>query len=62
VKLFDLAMLARPFELLLMAAIFAGIAWRALSPQRRRQYEEDAMIPLRDGRDHAARAGDGRGA
>lgn len=47
-QLFDLAMLARPLELLLMAAIFTGIAWRAWSPDRRRQHEEHAMIPLRD--------------
>jgi cbb3-type cytochrome oxidase subunit 3 len=47
-RLFDLAMLARPLELLLMTAIFVGIAWRALSPLRRRQHDEHALIPLRD--------------
>ncbi len=46
--LFDLAMAMRPLELVLMGAIFVGIAWRALSPQRRRQHAENAMIPLRD--------------
>jgi cbb3-type cytochrome oxidase subunit 3 len=51
VKLWDLAMALRPLELVLMVAIFIGLAWRAWSPRRRRQYEEDAMIPLRD--DHA---------
>ena len=48
VKLFDIAMLARPLELLWMAGIFAVIAWRTLSPRRRRRYQENAMIPLRD--------------
>jgi cbb3-type cytochrome oxidase subunit 3 len=47
-KLFDLAMLARPLELLLMTAIFIGIAWHAWSPRRRRQHDEHALIPLRD--------------
>jgi cbb3-type cytochrome oxidase subunit 3 len=47
-KLFDLAMLARPLELLWMTALFVAIAWRALSPRRRRDHEEHAMIPLRD--------------
>ncbi len=47
-KLWDLAMAMRPVELLLMGGIFIGITWRVLSPQRRRSYEEDAMIPLRD--------------
>ena len=50
-KLFDLAMAARPFEIVLMVAIFVGIAWRALSPRRRQTYQDDAMIPLRDDRD-----------
>jgi cbb3-type cytochrome oxidase subunit 3 len=48
VKLFDLAMAARPLEIVLMVAIFVGIAWRALSPRRRQTYQDDAMIPLRD--------------
>ena len=47
-KLFDIAMEARPLELLWMGAIFVVIAWRALSPRRRRRYQENAMIPLRD--------------
>jgi cbb3-type cytochrome oxidase subunit 3 len=47
-KLFDFAMLARPLELLLMTAIFIGIVWRALSPRRRQQHDEHALIPLRD--------------
>lgn len=47
-SLFDLAMAARPLEILLMVAIFIGIAWRALSPRRRQIYQDDAMIPLRD--------------
>ena len=47
-NLFDLAMLARPLELLLMTAIFIGIAYRAMSPRRRRQHDEHALIPLRD--------------
>jgi len=47
-KLFDLAMLARPLELLLMAAIFIGIAWRAFSPRHRPQHDAHALIPLRD--------------
>jgi cbb3-type cytochrome oxidase subunit 3 len=47
--MWDLAMAMRPVELILMAAIFAGIVWRALSPRRRRMHEEHAMIPLRDG-------------
>jgi len=46
--LWDLAMAMRPVELLLMGAIFVGIAGRVLSPGRRRQYEEKANIPLRD--------------
>ncbi len=46
--LWDLAMALRPLELLLMGAIFVGIAWRALSPARRQQHEDHAMIPLRD--------------
>ncbi len=48
---FDLAMAARPLELMLMVAIFVGIAWRALSPSRRPQHQENAMIPLRDDRE-----------
>ncbi len=48
---FDLAMAARPLELTLMVAIFVGIAWRALSPRRRKDHEEAAMIPLRDDRE-----------
>lgn len=47
-SLFDLAMAARPLEILLMVAIFVGITWRALSPRRRQIYQDDAMIPLRD--------------
>jgi cbb3-type cytochrome oxidase subunit 3 len=47
-KLFDLAMLARPLELLLLTAIFVGIAWRAWSPQRRGMHDAHAQIPLRD--------------
>ena len=47
---FDLAMVTRPLELVLMAAIFLGSVWRVLSPRRRRQYEESALIPLRDDR------------
>jgi cbb3-type cytochrome oxidase subunit 3 len=47
-KLFDLAMLARPLELTLMTAIFVGIVWRALSPARREQHDAHALIPLRD--------------
>ncbi len=47
-NLFDLAMLARPLELLLMTAIFIGIAWRAWLPQRRPRHDEHALIPLRD--------------
>ena len=46
--LWDLAMAMRPLELLLMGAIFVAVAWRALTPGRRRQHEEHAMIPLRD--------------
>jgi cbb3-type cytochrome oxidase subunit 3 len=48
VKLFDLAMAARPLEIVLMVAIFVGITWRALSPRRRQTYQDDAMIPFRD--------------
>jgi cbb3-type cytochrome oxidase subunit 3 len=48
VNLWDLAMAMRPVELILMAAIFVGIAWRAWAPSRRRENEEHAMIPLRD--------------
>jgi cbb3-type cytochrome oxidase subunit 3 len=61
-KLFDLAMLARPLELLLMTAIFVGIAWRALSPQRRPQHDVHAQIPLRDDplSDHRPLAGERR--
>ena len=55
-KLFDLAMVARPLELALMVAIFVGIAWRALSPRRRQIYQDNAMIPLRD--DGEQRVGD----
>lgn len=47
-NLFDLAMWARPLELLLMTAIFVGIAWRALSPRNRGRHEKNAMIPLQD--------------
>lgn len=47
-RLWDLAMAMRPVELLLMGGIFVGIAWRALSPQRRREHADNAMIPLRD--------------
>ena len=47
-KLFDVAMLVRPLELLWMTALFVVIAWRVLSPRRRRRHEEHAMIPLRD--------------
>ena len=47
-KLFDLAMSARPLELVLMTAIFVGIAWRAWLPRRRRMHDEHALIPLRD--------------
>jgi cbb3-type cytochrome oxidase subunit 3 len=47
-KLFDLAMLLRPLELVWMAAIFLYIAWRAYSPRRRRDHQRHAMIPLRD--------------
>ena len=47
-NLFDLAMTARPLEIVLMLAIFVGIAWRALSPRRRQIYQDNAMIPLRD--------------
>jgi cbb3-type cytochrome oxidase subunit 3 len=50
-KLFDLAMAARPLELALMVAIFVGIAWHALSPRRRRDHQHNAMIPLRDDRE-----------
>ncbi len=46
--LFDLAMAARPLELILMLAIFVVIAWRALSPRRRQAHQQAAMIPLRD--------------
>lgn len=49
-KLFDLAMTVRPYFLVLMAAIFVGVIWRALSPRRRQRYQENAMIPLRDDR------------
>jgi cbb3-type cytochrome oxidase subunit 3 len=61
-KLFELAMLARPLELLLMTAIFVGIAWRALSPQRRPQHDAHAQIPLRDDPvpDRPPQAGEGR--
>jgi cbb3-type cytochrome oxidase subunit 3 len=48
---FDLAMWARPLELVLMLAIFVGIAWHALSPRRRKDYQDSAMIPLRDERE-----------
>ena len=52
---FDLAMTVRPFFLVLMLAIFIGIAWRALSPKRRQAHQESAMIPLvDDGSDRAA--------
>ena len=44
----DLAMAARPLELILMLAIFIGIAWRAWSPRRRGQHDRHAQIPLRD--------------
>ncbi len=50
-NLFDLAMAARPLELALMLAIFIGIAWHALAPRRRKDHQENAMIPLRDDRD-----------
>ena len=45
---FDLAMTVRPLFLVWMAAIFVVIAWRALSPRRRKELQENAMIPLRD--------------
>jgi cbb3-type cytochrome oxidase subunit 3 len=56
-------------ELLLMTAIFIGIAWRALSPQRRPQHDAHAQIPLCDGAPPTSlsaplgpwRGGEGRG-
>ena len=47
---FDLAMTVRPLFLVWIAAIFVVIAWRALSPRRRKEVQENAMIPLRDDR------------
>ena len=60
-KLFDLAMLARPLELLWMTGLFVVIAWRALSPRRRRHHEQNAMIPLRDDAAMIALSADGGG-
>jgi cbb3-type cytochrome oxidase subunit 3 len=51
VRLFDLAMAVRPFFLVWIAAIFVALAWRALSPRRRRRMQQNAMIPLSDDRD-----------
>ena len=47
-KLFDLAMLVRPLELVWMTAVFVFIAWRVLSPRRRPDHQQNALIPLRD--------------
>jgi cbb3-type cytochrome oxidase subunit 3 len=44
-------MTVRPLELALMLAIFVGITWHALSPRRRKEHQDSAMIPLRDDRD-----------
>jgi cbb3-type cytochrome oxidase subunit 3 len=45
---FDLAMMLRPLMLVLMAAIFVGIAAWALAPRRRARLADHAFIPLRD--------------
>ena len=45
---FDFAMMLRPLMLVLMTAIFAGIALWAYAPRRRARLADHAVIPLRD--------------
>jgi cbb3-type cytochrome oxidase subunit 3 len=45
---FDIAMLLRPVLLVLMLIIVLGIAVWSYWPSRRAQFEDRAMIPLRD--------------
>ncbi len=47
---FELAMTVRPLFLVWIGLIFVALAWRALSPRRRTQMRDHAMIPLRDDR------------
>jgi cytochrome c oxidase cbb3-type subunit 4 len=46
--LLHFAMGLRPFFLVLMTLIFAGIAWWAYSPRRRERLDTAARIPFTD--------------
>jgi len=47
---FEIAGALRPLGLVVMAALFAFLAWRALDPRRRGANAEAARIPLADDR------------